>query len=192
MSGYHDHRKTTRRTARRRFRRLTRGCLRGRRRAPDDFSQALTAFRKAIRAHRRLARLAPSFFDAAVVDRAAFDRAERRRCRAIWQPILAKVYGCEPEPNYPEPDDRALPPPPTQRAVERWLAEQNLWMDAGRVAFARHQRRYPQGILSLPRLVQLLRLARQFQQVTRSCAPLSPPAVAANGLTNVSSPVSAA
>ena len=39
--------------------------LSGCRRRPNDLSQALTAFRLAIRCHHRLAKLAPSFFDSA-------------------------------------------------------------------------------------------------------------------------------
>src|SRR5262249_58325794 len=103
------------------LRRLNRACLRalpGHRRTPDGFhlSEALTAFRRAIRSHRRLARLAPRFFDSAVVDREALERAERRRWAASWEPALAKAYGCQPAPPPdPAPDLPAVPQaaPPT-------------------------------------------------------------------------------
>ena len=159
------HRKSTRSTARALVRRLDRACLRGRRRGPDDLSQGLTAFRHAIRAHRRLARLAPSFFDSAVIDREAHNRAEQRRWMAFWEPILRQAYG--PEPELPAPGDRLppLPPPRTQRAVDRLLAELCFWMEAGRIAMARHQQRYPHALPSLSRLARLLRIAMDFKQL---------------------------
>src|ERR1041384_4747475 len=84
-------------TVRRPYRRADRACLRpARPTGPDDLSQALTAFSRAIRCHRRLARIAPEFFDATTVDRAARDRAEQLRWRAIWKPALDKVYGLDP------------------------------------------------------------------------------------------------
>src|ERR1041384_3206363 len=78
-------------------RHLDRACLRpARLPGPDDLSQALTAFSRAIHCHLRLARIAPEFFDATTVDRAARDRAEQLRWRAIWKPALDKVYGLDP------------------------------------------------------------------------------------------------
>jgi hypothetical protein len=60
MSRHYAYRQITRTTLRRPFRCLNRTSLRGRRRGPDDLSQALTAFGRALRAYRRLARLAPT------------------------------------------------------------------------------------------------------------------------------------
>jgi hypothetical protein len=65
-------------------RNANRRCVCGCRRGPDDFTQALSAFRRALRTHRRLARLAPSFFDPAVVERERENRAEQRRWMALW------------------------------------------------------------------------------------------------------------
>ena len=82
-------------------------------------------------AHRRVARLAPSFFDSAVRDREAENRAERRRWMATWEPYIAKAYGVEPRP--PATDDE-LPPLPSvkiQREVDLKLAEREMWMGAG-------------------------------------------------------------
>ena len=74
-------------------RRATRAAVRVRWRAPDDLGHALVAFRRALWAHRRLARLAPSFFDSVVVER---ERREReaaapldgrmgtRPCPGLW------------------------------------------------------------------------------------------------------------
>ena len=93
-----SYRKTVRSVWRRTPCRLSRSCLRGRRRGPDDFAQMLTAYARLLRAHRRLARLAPRFFDAAVVARERENRAEQRRWLALWEPLLAKAYGVVPEP----------------------------------------------------------------------------------------------
>jgi hypothetical protein len=159
------HRNTTRFTPRQLVRRLDRNGLRGRRRGPDDFSQALTAFGRAIRAHRRLARLAPRFFDSALIDREAFNRAEQRRWMALWRPVLAKVYGVQPQP--PDPDDFLPPLPPlrTQRAVDCQLAELRIWMETGRISMKRHQQRYPHALPSWSRLARLLRIAFDFKKL---------------------------
>jgi hypothetical protein len=145
-------RPASRRLARCRYRR----CLRGRRRGPDDFTQALTAWRRALRAHRRLARLAPSFFDAAVVQRETENRAERRRWMATWAPALAKAYGTAVEPPDPDEDRPQLPPPRIQREADLKLTEVQAWLEAGRVAMDRHQRRRPHELLSLSRMARLL------------------------------------
>jgi hypothetical protein len=112
-----------------------------------------------LRAHRRLARLAPQFFDPAVMARERENRAEQRRWMAFWEPHIAKAYGVAHEP----PVDRAewppLPPPATQRAVDRQLAELHLWLAAGDLAFERHRQRRPHALLSLTRIARLLQLA---------------------------------
>ena len=57
---------------RRILRRVCHSCLRhvaGYRRGLDPLSEALTAFNRAIRAHRRLAKLAPHLFDATEINR---------------------------------------------------------------------------------------------------------------------------
>ena len=108
-----SYRKTVRSVLRRTPRRLSRSCLRGRRRGPDDFAQMLTAYARLLRAHRRLARLAPRFFDAAVVARERENRAEQRRWLALWEPLLAKAYGVAPEPAVDRVEWPPLPPPAT-------------------------------------------------------------------------------
>jgi hypothetical protein len=118
----------------------------------------LTALGRAVRAHRQLARLAPSFFDAAVVDRERANRAETRRWLALWEPYLAKAYGVTPEPPVVEELPR-LPHPNTQRAVERRLAEVQLWLAASDVARQRHHQRRPHALPTLSQLARLLSLA---------------------------------
>jgi len=162
MSRHQTYRRITRSTLRRPFRCPNRSSLRGRRRGPDDLSQALTAFGRAIRAHRRLARLAPSFFDSAVRDREAENRAERRRWMATWEPYIAKAYGVEPRP--PATDDE-LPPLPSvkiQREVDLKLAEREMWMGAGQAAMDRWQQRQPHAVMSWSRMVRLLKIGFDF------------------------------
>ena len=159
------HRQTLRTTLRRPFRNLNRSCLRGRRRGPDDLSQAFTAFGRAIRAQRRLARLAPRFFDAAVVDRERENRAEQRRWMALWEPALAKVYGVDPQPPADAVELPPLPAPRIQAAVERQLAELQLWLAAGHAALERQQQRRPHAVPSLSRLARWVQLAFDFKNL---------------------------
>src|ERR1051325_5509408 len=150
-------------------RHLDRACLRpARPTGPDDLSQALTAFSRTIRCHRRLARLAPDFFDATTVDRTARDRAEQLRWRAIWKPALDKVYGLDPAAD-PDPDAAndfpRLPGPRTQRVVERELAAWESWMLVGRAAMERHRQRRPHTFLNLSQIARLIRVACAFKEV---------------------------
>ena len=85
------HRKLIRRTWHTTIRSVNRSCVRVCWRAPDDLGAALTAFDRALRAHRRLAKLAPRFFDTAVIDREAENRAGQRRWMAAWAPALARA-----------------------------------------------------------------------------------------------------
>ena len=151
--------------------------LPGYRPGPSELSQALTAFSRAIRCHRRLAKLAPRFFDSAVVDREARDREERRRWIASWEPILRKVYGPEP-PSAPlavsASDRPPLPGPRTQCAVERELAGWDFWMAAGRLAMARHKQRRPHAVPSLTQLTRLIKIQTDFARLAcglETCQP---------------------
>ncbi len=160
-------------------RRLDRACLRpARRRGADDVSQALTAFTRALRCHRRLARLAPRFFDATTVDRAARHRAEQRRWMAIWKPALDKAYGHDPtEDATPDPVTE-LPPLPgvrTQRVVERELAGWDFWMAAGRAAMDRHRQRRSHVLPTFTQIARLLRVAFDFKQLACGSAADDPP-----------------
>ncbi len=120
--------------SRRHSRRLTRTALRLRWRAPDDLGTALAFYRRAIAAHRRLARLAPGFFDSAV-DRERRDQEARRRWMDSWKPAFIKVYGAEPAPLPDEPPP--LPPPRIQAAVDRQLACWTFYIATGSEALRR-------------------------------------------------------
>jgi hypothetical protein len=158
-------RKLIRRAWRTTIRSVNRSCVRVRWQAPDDLGDALTAFGRALRAHRRLVKLAPRFFDQAIIDREAYNRAEQRRWMATWEPALARVYGVQPEIPAPTDDRPPLPPPCTQRAVDRQLAAWQLWMEIGRTAMNRQQQRHPHALPSLTRLARLLELAFEFKKL---------------------------
>ncbi len=163
MNRHQSYRKTTRFTARRTGRNVNRACLRGRRSGPDDFAQMLTAMGRVVRAHRKLARLAPSFFDAAVVARERENRAEQRRWLEMWEPALARAYGVAPEPvRIPGPP---LPAPRIQRAVDRQLAELQLWLSAADAAGERHRQRQPHALPSWSRLARQLELAFDLKKM---------------------------
>lgn len=160
-------------------RQLVRACLRpARRPGPDDLSQALTAFNRAMRCHRRLTRLAPRFFDSTTVDRAARHRAEQERWMAIWKPALDKVYGHDPTEDTASDPVMELPPLPgarTQRVVERELAGWDFWMAAGRAAMDRHHQRRPHALLTLTQIARLLGVAFDFKQLACGSAADDPP-----------------
>lgn len=54
--------------------------------------QGISALGKAIRAHRRLMKLAPSLFDFGILDREAAQYKEQKEWMALWEPYLEKVY----------------------------------------------------------------------------------------------------
>jgi hypothetical protein len=174
MSRHHTYRRITRTTLRRPFRCPHRFALRGRRRGPDDLSQALSAFGRAIRAHRRLARLAPSFFDSAVRDREAENRAERRRWMATWEPYIARAYGVEPRPPVVENELPPLPSARIQREVDLKLAEREMCIVEGRAAMERWQQRQPHAVMSWSRMVRLFKIGFDFGNLACGLDSLNP------------------
>src|ERR1041385_40096 len=142
-------------------------CLRyfaGYRRRPNDLSQALTAFSRAIRAHRRLAKLAPHLFDATEMNRIEQRKKEDAEWRAMWEPALEKVYGPSTE-KWPEPVYHSPLSPQTLRAVDRHYAQWRLWMDIGSLALERFQRRRPYALPSLSRIARLLDIGFTFARL---------------------------
>jgi hypothetical protein len=128
------HRRTCRAPSRSTVRSCTRAAVRVRWRVPDPLGFALACFRRAIRAHRRLARLAPSFFDSAVIERQRRQREARRRWLDQAELALRKIYGpsADPLPQVPEP--LPLPPSRTRIAVERELECWRVWFGLGTYA----------------------------------------------------------
>ena len=67
-----------------------------------------------------------------------------------------------------------LPPLPdclTQQAVEGELAAWDLWMAAGEMALARHQRRRPHALPNLSRLARLFHIASDLGRLACGLAP---------------------
>ena len=155
MSRNRHHRRST-------IRRTSRALTRTRWRTPDDLSAALNAFARALRASRRLARLAPAFFDSAVVDRERRATTARNRWMALWQPDLDRVYGTGSTPPDPVADLPALPSKKIQQAVDCELASWDLWMAAGQMAMEQHQRRRPHAMPSFSRLLRLIKIGVDF------------------------------
>lgn len=158
-----------------------RSCLRRvipRRRGPDELSQALTAFGRALRCHRRLAKLAPQFFDTAVVEEAGRHRAERRQWMALWLPALNRAYGLDPDTPDTDPED-TLPPLPSravQHQVDQLLVELPDWLAAGGQALALYRQRQPHAFPSFNQLARLLNLATQLGRFACGVDPTRPPA----------------
>jgi hypothetical protein len=155
-------------------RRAFRVAVRTRWRAPDSLGQALAAFRRALQAHRRLARLAPRFFDSVVVERERREQEARRRWRAIWEPALNKVYGSEPNPVPKPPELPPLPPPRVQQEVDRELAAWECWLNTGRLALQCYARRHPHALASLTRVARLLEFASRFGRLASGFDPNRP------------------
>jgi len=139
---------------------------------------ALAFYRRAIAAHRRLARLAPRFFDSAVVDRERRDQEARRRWMDSWKPAFIKVYGAEPA---PLPDELPpLPPPRMQAAVEHQLACRNLYLATGSEALRRFRLRHPHAVPNLNRLTRLIEIASDLARLATGFDSTQPPAATDN------------
>jgi hypothetical protein len=126
-------------------------------------SQALTFFSRALRCHRRLAKLAPSFFDPVVVHRGARVRDDRMRWGAEWERALEKVYGPSTDSGKRLDDPEfALPPlpdPPARMAIQLECAALDFYLVAGRAALDRHQKRHPNDMPSLKLCARLVKMA---------------------------------
>jgi hypothetical protein len=141
------------------FRHATRLATRVRWHAPDDLGTALTCFRRAICAHRRLARLAPRFFDSAQLNRERREQEARRQSSELSNAAFLKVYGSVPDSPRPVPGLPPLPRPRTQLAVELQLATCHAWLGLGHDAFRRFRVRHPHAPVGFSRLVRLFELA---------------------------------
>ncbi len=166
-------RRTCRLVLRPAFRHATRAAIRVRWRAPDDLGTALACYRRAVAAHRRLARLAPRFFDSAVVDRERRQQEAHRRWMDLWKPAFIKVYGAEPE---PLPDELPpLPPPRIQAAIQHQWASWNLNLATGTEALQRSQLRHPHALPNLNRLVRLIEIASDLARLATGLDSTQPP-----------------
>ncbi len=170
------------------FRHATRPATRVRWRAPDDLGTALTCFRRAVGAHRRLARLAPRSFDSALIERERREQQARRQWIDSCHAALLKVYGAAPTPPPPVPDLPPLPPRRTQLAVERELASCRAWLGLGGDALRRFRIRNPHARVSFSRLTRLFELANALARLATgadSAQPQAEPTVYATAMADL-------
>jgi len=140
-------------------------------RAPrvDHLGRALSAFRRAVSARRRLARLAPEIFDVALVQRLSEESADRERLRAELDAAMVKVYGTTPDESELHHSTNAGRcengaetvqfSPRQSLEIEETLALCELWMAEARQSFARYQQFQPHRRLGLGMAVRLIGLA---------------------------------
>lgn len=133
---------------------------------PNYLLRALNAFSRAIRAQRRLMKLAPRFFDSAVVNRETLARHAELQYRREWEPLLNKAYGLPPDATEPVLEPHWYPSvPKSQRAIlaiEYELASWQVWMNTGREAMNAFQQRRPHALVSFTHLARLLEIGFAF------------------------------
>jgi hypothetical protein len=148
---------------------------------PNYISRAIAACRRVVRARRRLMKLAPEDFDAAVVDRRAREAAESEAIQAEFRSAIARIYGVE---------ESALPPRPvrgtvrrnarTQAAIARELSAGEAWLTVARESLQQFRQRRPHTIPSLSQIAGLVDVASRLGRLstgleTTSRAPSAPP-----------------
>ena len=174
MPGPHRslNRRSRRAPQRRCVRLLTRRTNGGPRPRPvNHLALALQGLARAIRARRRLMRLAPHVFDRALVDRETAARAATAVREAELEQALNKIYGtAAPSPPTDAPSTDAptsvlcppLSPWPksrrTQQAMLREMAAYEWWFPIGQAAFQRFQEKQPHVRLSLSTTARLLKV----------------------------------
>ena len=169
-SAFHKRNRSANRTLNRRLNRCSTTMLGGARRPlpPNYLSDALTAFRRAIRAHRQLMKLAPERFDHGVVEH---NRVQREQGRARWQKFhaaLLKVYGDEAN-RFAEPP--VTQPVPirsrrTERAIEREMERWQLWLQVGHEAMQQFEQHHQSSRLTLTTICRLLETAMMLGRLS--------------------------
>ena len=138
-------------------------------RRPNHLAVALTAFSRAIRAHRRLIKLAPRLFDYAIVHREEIARLEAEAHRRLWQPALNKAYGLPPDTPFEDPNKDWNSPVPkcprTLRALEREYEVWQLWMSIGRENMTLFKQRQPHALIGFTQLARLLDIGFTFARL---------------------------
>jgi hypothetical protein len=160
---------------RRCLRRPCRSCLRpfaGHRRGPDALSQALTAFARAIRAHRRLAKLAPHLFDATEINRLEQRRRADAEWRASWEPVFQKTYGPTNQ-KWPETIYHMPLSPKVLHKVEQLYDQWRFELEAGSLALESYLCRRPFDLIPLSRLARLLDIGLTFGRL--ACGEIPAP-----------------
>ncbi|HTD67521.1 MAG TPA: hypothetical protein VK846_13430 [Candidatus Limnocylindria bacterium] len=134
-----------------------------RRRLPTNhLAAALVAFRRAIRAHRRLMKLAPHRFDHGVMNHAAAEQEETEKRMASFKAALIKVYGDEARPCV-EKHFAPAPPPRLNACTERAIAEEfdnwELWLRIGNESLSQFKRHHQGARVTLSSLCRLMETA---------------------------------
>ena len=134
---------------------------------PDYLGQAIAACRRVIRARRRLMKLAPDRFDAAVVDRAERAAAESNAVQEEFRSAVARIYGV---------DESALPPrrvheprrrsARTETTIAREFGIAECWTVEALEALQQFRRHRPHEIPSLNRIAALLDLASRLGRLS--------------------------
>jgi hypothetical protein len=129
---------------------------------------ALRAFARSLRARRRLAKLAPHEFDPFIMrreqERREKDRIHDEKCAAALDAVYGPGAGAEMHRVRERQEQwlRGRVSRPTRRAVERWKAERELWLQAGVESLDLFEAHAPHRLLSLQRIAQLLDIASQL------------------------------
>ena len=157
---------------------------------PNYLSAALSAFGRAIRAHRRLMKLAPDRFDYGIVrqNRLAAEKEEKRL--AEIEAMVRKAYGVGP-PSAESP--RILKPhivakktnPRTARVIDREVESWTVWLAAGNEFLTLFEQQHRTDTLSLTTVARLLDTAMTLGRLstgreTNWKEPAPPPAPAWN------------
>ena len=152
---------------------LGRSITRGRQHC-DYLAAALVAYTRAIRVWRRLMKLAPHTYDAAVVHWAEQERLERLAWRKKWEPAIQKVYGgdrCPPEPQpWPERPEN----PRTRRVIEREQTKRALWMEIARKAMDDFKKFQPHAVPTLTQIARLLDVGITFGRLASGLETTQP------------------
>jgi len=165
------------RLGRRLSHRLSRSCSRRLNRplggrAPNYLGQALAAFGRAVRAHRRLIKLAPERFDVAVRDRLARERAAEDQRLNQWAAEIAKVYGVSEAEAVKQMHqgrngaETVRKSSAREREVERWQGKLESWLAIGQEAFDWHETLTPHRWLSLGTIARLLDLSSSLGRLS--------------------------
>lgn len=125
----------------------------------NSVRDALKAFRLAIRAHRRLIKLAPDLYDHARRSFLAAERAEAERNRDEWLSVVREVYGPDAvdrqRSRWPIPEPSPLSSP-TQRLLDQELADLEFWLAAAKEALSRAMKLDASSSMDLSMIARLV------------------------------------
>lgn len=170
----------------RRLTRRTTAMLGGRcrRRLVNHLANALQSLRRAIRAHRRLMKLDPARFDAAVMDHAEAEREKEAKRLASFKEALVKVYGEDAQP-YIESHFASKPmrgfSSRKEAEIEREMMNWEVSLAMGRASFLLFHRHHQESRVTLSTICQLLEVASALGRLSTGLeTTLESPSMEAN------------